>query len=149
MRRTIAIVAIACMVLLSGCRSENCAIESAAQAYLDAVADYDFDKAAQYATDETQQVTLQFFKDVLLPNTDPHFIEQNRQAQTRITAIDLLSDSTAEVRFVKSTPLSTDSSSLPMLKRDGQWKAHVVIVVPSYFRQQRRDIPAEDLHLME
>ena len=132
------------------CSNDEKAVRTAAQAYLDATANYDFDAAANYATDETRDVTLKFFSEVIMPATDTAFIAASKPATVDITAVDRLSDTTAEVRFVKTTPLKTDSSALPMLKRNGEWRAHVVIEIPPYFQKQRRDdIPVDELKIKE
>ena len=129
------------------CANDEGEVRSMAQSYLDAISAYDFAAAASYSTEETRDVTLNFFENVIIPATDTAFIAASIPATVTITAVTMLSDTTAEVRFVKTTPLNTDSSTLPMLKRNGEWRAHVVIDIPPYFQQQRRtDIPIDDLN---
>ena len=131
-------------------------IEKAAYGYLDAMGNYRISDAYQYATPETQQKTLRFIEERIMPITDKNYIKSETPATITITGITIKSDTTAEAMFHKSTPSSERNNMLQLVKRNGKWMAHVPIDVPDIFNmptdkktQQRDSARYEKLILYE
>lgn len=100
---------------------------SNAEKYIDALANYDFESARQYATPETKQITLQYFEGFIMPILDSSYIEKNTPATIRIDSVTFSSDTSATVYYYKKTPIRADNITLEMRQRNGQWLAHQVI----------------------
>lgn len=127
---------LACMLpLATACTHENRIIEETSYNYLDAMGNYRFDEAAAYASEDTRTITLKFFNEVMLPNTDSNFIKRNTPATIVINETSQTSDSTAFAIFTKTTPIVTQQDTLNLIKENGEWKADVVIIVPSLFNK--------------
>ncbi|MBQ9639772.1 MAG: hypothetical protein IJV22_09500 [Bacteroidales bacterium] len=104
-----------------------------AELYLTAMGNYKFDDAKPFATQETCEQTIDFYAQTLLPNTDSNFIAQCTPATVRIDAVSNR-DTSADISFTKFSPCDTVHGHLSMRKRNGQWRAHVVIRVPDMMR---------------
>ena len=119
-------------VLLASCNSQQKTIGDAAYGYLDAVANYRFDDAYPYASQRTQEVTLSFFKQIF-ERTDTAFINKNTPAKVTIDQVIVTSDSTAQVVYSKTTPITRQQhDTVDMVREDSRWVVEWVI----------QDIPA-------
>ncbi len=122
-----------------------------AYGYLDAMGNYRFDDAYDYATQETQTNTLEVIQQRIMPNTDMEYIRRNTPAEITITGVDIIDDTTAIVSFHKSTPIQEQDGTLDMHKRGNRWLAHVLINLPPLIKDTQNDtlqFPKRDtLHL--
>ena len=135
MKRSIIPTSLVLLFLLCCCDStESRQIERAAYGYLDALGNYRIDDARPYATQQTCDVTLDFFNHIM-PMVDTAYVISNTPAEIVIKSVCRETDTTAYVLFHKSTPIIQQDDTLRMVKRDGRWLAHVVIVVPQLFNQ--------------
>lgn len=125
------ILPIVVLMLATACNFEEKEIEQVSQKYLTAMGNYQFTEAAKYASEQTQSITLKFFNEVMLPHTDPSFITQNTPATITINETSKTTDSTAIVTYTKTTPICTQHDTLQLIKENGEWKADVVIIIPS------------------
>ena len=151
MKKTAILIIAALGTLLSGCASNQKRIEQAAYGYLDAMGNYRFDDAYDYATQETQTNTLEVIQQRIMPNTDMEYIRRNTPAEITITGVDIIDDTTAIVSFHKSTPIQEQDGTLDMHKRGNRWLAHVLINLPPLIKDTQNDtlhFPKRDtLHL--
>lgn len=139
MRNSFVIIAYAlAAMLLCGCKSEQSLIEDAAMGYLTAMGNYQIKEAEAYASEETIEKTLHVIEAVIMPNLDSTYIYQNTPASIEIKEVNLLSDTTAEVKYVKTTPIQVQEGSLDMVKRDKGWKALVIIQLPEAMKIQQK-----------
>ena len=131
--------------LFCGCKSEQTLIENAAMGYLTAMGNYQIKEAEAYASEETIEKTLHVIEEVIMPNLDPNYVKQNTPASIEIKEVNQLSDTTAEVKYVKTTPIQVQEGSLDMVKRNKEWKALVLIELPkSMYLHQEADSKALD-----
>ena len=121
------------LFMLVGCKSDQALIEDAAMGYLTAMGNYKIKVAEVYATEETIEKTLHVIEESIMPNLDSNFIKQNTPATIVIQEVNLLTDTTAEVKYVKTTPIQVQEGKLDMVKRDKEWKAQVQIQLPAIF----------------
>lgn len=120
-------------------------IEDAAMGYLTAMGNYQIKEAEAYASEETIEKTLHVIEEVIMPNLDPNYVKQNTPASIEIKEVNLLSDTTAEVKYVKTTPIQVQEGSLDMVKCNKEWKAQVLIQLPEAMKiQQQVDSKALD-----
>ena len=113
-------------------------IEDAAMGYLTAMGNYKIQEAEAYASEETIEKTLHVIEEVIMPNLDPNYVKQNTPASIEITEVNQLSDTTAEVKYVKTTPIQVQEGSLGMVKRNHEWKALVIIQLPKAMEIQQQ-----------
>jgi hypothetical protein len=131
--------------LFCGCKSEQTLIENAAMGYLTAMGNYQIKEAEAFASEETIEKTLHVIEEVIMPNLDPNYVKQNTPASIEIKEVNQLSDTTAEVKYVKTTPIQVQEGSLDMVKRNKEWKAQVLIQLPEAMKiQQQVDSKALD-----
>jgi hypothetical protein len=130
--------------LFCGCKSEQTLIENAAMGYLNAMGNYQIKEAEAYASDETIEKTLHVIEEVIMPNLDPNYVKQNTPATIEIKEVNQLSDTTAQVKYVKTTPIQVQEGSLDMVKRNKEWKAQVIIQLPDAMKTQQVDSKALD-----
>ena len=131
--------------LFCGCKSEQTLIENAAMGYLNAMGNYQIKEAEAYASEETIEKTLHVIEESIMPNLDPNYVKQNTPASIEITEVNQLTDTTAEVKYVKTTPIQVQEGSLDMVKRTKEWKAQVIIQLPEALKiQQKADSKALD-----
>jgi len=130
--------------LFCGCKSEQTLIENAAMGYLNAMGNYQIKEAEAYASEETIEKTLHVIEEVIMPNLDPNYVKQNTPATIEIKEVNQLSDTTAQVKYVKTTPIQVQEGSLDMVKRNQEWKAQVIIQLPDAMKTQQVDSKALD-----
>ena len=107
-----------------------------AEKYLTAMGNYEFDKAAEYCTDETRVNTIKVIQLDIMPRTDKSYIESNKPATISINSVELTSDTTAVAEYHKSTPIQEQDGKLNLVKRGKNWQAHVLIKLPKEMQQQ-------------
>ena len=111
---------------LTACQRDG-GLRRNAKQYIQAMADYDIDRAYPYATLETQKYTLDYFKPIILI-LDSSYIASNTPATITIDSITHSDDTSATVYFHKKTPLQPHvTSTVEMRLRDGQWLAHQIV----------------------
>ena len=138
----VSIVLVAFFVV--GCKSEQTLIEDAAMGYLTAMGNYQIKDAEAYASEETIEKTLHVIEEVIMPNLDSTFMYKNTPATIEIKEVNQLSDTTAEVKYVKTTPIQVQEGSLNMVKRNKEWKALVIMQLPDPMKMHNADSKALD-----
>lgn len=127
--KRIAFYAAALILLFSSCSNEEKKITDAAMGYLNATANYRIDDAFPFASKDTRENTLPFIKEKLLPITDTASIRANTPATIEITEIRIGIDS-AEVDYIKNTPLNTTENTVLLIKEEGKWVVDVTLALP-------------------
>lgn len=107
--------------------------------YLTAMGNYQIKEAEAYASEETIEKTLHVIEEVIMPNLDPNYVKQNTPATIEIKEVNQLSDTTAEVKYVKTTPIQVQEGSLDMVKRNQEWKALVIMQLPDAMKIKQVD----------
>ena len=121
------------------CKSDRNLAEQTAYNYSFAMANYEIDEAAKYATDETQNTILRTAKK-LVEGLDSSYIKSDTPATIEIIDVELTSDTTAVATYHKITPIKDFSGTVELRKRDGQWKAHVVPrEIPKEYEPAKKD----------
>ena len=137
-----------CMMIIAlfavGCKSEQTLIENAAMGYLTAMGNYQIKEAEAYASEETIEKTLHVIEEVIMPNMDSTYIYKNTPATIEIKEVNQLTDTTAEVKYVKTTPIQVQEGSLGMVKRNKEWKAQVIMQLPDALKMHNADSKALD-----
>jgi len=111
------------ILMLASCDKDRSLKRNALQ-YAQAMADYNLDEAYPYATQETQQYTLDYFK-MIIPLIDSSYIASNTPATLTLDSVVHVDDTSATVYFHKKTPLQPRvDASVGMRLRDGKWLAH-------------------------
>lgn len=120
----------ACLVgLLGACNSDKKEIRRVAQGYLDATGNYLIDEAMPYANQKTQETTLAFLRETLIPITPKEYMESNTPATIVIDSIDIQGD-TAHVSYTKTTPIKTLSSKIDLVREESGWLVNVPLILP-------------------
>lgn len=115
------------LLLMAGCNTEKREVERVAFGYLDAMGNYRIDDAVEYASRETNEVTLAFFRKIL-PNTDTAYIHSNTPAEIIIKEVEILTDTTAIALFHKTTPITQQDDTIHLKKEEGRWVVNAVLV---------------------
>jgi hypothetical protein len=110
-------------LMSASCKSEEQMAEQAAYAYSYAMANYQVDNAAEYATEETQNTTLIKAR-VLMKAVGESYVKSDTPAEIEITNLEMTSDTSAIATYHKTTPIKDMTGTLEMRKRDGKWLAH-------------------------
>ena len=87
MNKTLFLTAAIAAILFSACNSNENQIRKIAFGYLDAMGNYRISDAYPYATRETQENTLKFVEEAIMPNTDTNYIKSETPATITITNI--------------------------------------------------------------
>ncbi len=116
------------IMLMAACSNDNKEIQTVAQGYLDAMGNYKPTEARPYSTQQTCDVTLRFFENILA-QTDPAVYANNMPATITLGEV-TIEDTLAEVAFHKSTPSMEQDGTLHCVKREGKWWVNEVIAVP-------------------
>ncbi len=125
-------IAACCLLaaLLTACSSDKDEIETTAYGYLDAMGNYRPTEARPYATQETADVTLSFYEE-MLTHTDPSVYANNIPAEITIGQI-TVQDSTATAAFHKSTPTVQQDGEIRLVKRNDRWLVHEVLDISGF-----------------
>ena len=121
------VLTLAALTLFS-CNNNERKIRKAAQGYLDATGNYLIEEAYPYATKETQETTLKYITEVILPMTDSNYLKSNVPATIVIDSI-LSQEDTAWAFYTKTTPIKTYSSIVCLIREDGKWLVDVPLVL--------------------
>lgn len=141
MRHTTQLLTLAIAALTLTACNDNHAIKETAYNYSFAMANYQIDEAAKYATNETIETTLDFARRII-EKIDTAYIISDTPANIEITEINKTSDTTAYAIYHKVTPIKDFSDTLALRKRDGYWQAHTPITHP---QQQQTKMPSFSL----
>ncbi len=114
---------------------EEQVLRTAAQGYLDAMANYRFDDAIPYASRETCENTIPLFHSILA-STDSSFLKDYTPATIQIDSV-RIQDSTATVFFTKTMPLGMRQQELTMICRNNTWQAHVITATPEALKPHK------------
>lgn len=136
MKKTFLFLIAAFLFMCCGCKSDRSMAEKAAYNYSFAMANYQLEDAAKYATAETQNTVI-VRAGQLLEKLDSSYIKSDTPANIEIESLEFTSDSTAVATYHKTTPIKNFSGELELRKRDGQWYAHVVPPTPTPAEQQK------------
>lgn len=123
------IIAVCLLGLLGACNSDKKEIRRVAQGYLDATGNYLIDEAMPYANQQTQETTLKFLNETLIPITPKEYMESNTPATIHIDSIDVQGD-TACVSYTKTTPIKTLSSKIDVVREESGWLVNVPLILP-------------------
>lgn len=143
--------ALCALLLLAACSGTDRQLEDNARAYATAMANYRFDNARPFATDETADVTLRFYSQ-LMRSADTAYINANIPAEITIRSVDMTSDSTALVAYSKKSPGTKRDCTLRMKLVQGRWLADDVIDIPAMLNpgaHSHRKIPIEKIRAMQ
>lgn len=116
------------LLLLASCNSDTKQIQQSAQGYLEALGNYRPADARPYATEQTCNITLNFFEK-LVAHTDTAVYANNMPATITLGNI-TMDDTSAQVAYHKSTPSTQQDGTVNLVKRDGKWLVDQVIQVP-------------------
>jgi hypothetical protein len=114
------------LILTTGCDNNKKKACDVGYKYAYAMANYQVQEAAQYATAETQNTTLIMAKH-LTKAVGEEYIKSDTPAKVEIVKYSQLDDTTAVIEFHKTTPIKNSNFPLLMRKRNGQWMAHDTI----------------------
>ena len=140
------IIIAAIALTAANCNTERSLIESSAYNYLDAMGNYRIAEAAPFASEQTQGTTINYILNNIMPNMDSSYILQNTPATIKLKGVRMINDSTARIGYRKDTPITHQNDSLTLVKRNGQWQAHVVIKVPKIVSSMLGPADADTLH---
>lgn len=115
------------MVLFVSCDEKRSDIISAAYGYCMATSQYDFEKAKQYCTTETQNTTLLVAEEVM-SMIDKGYIAKDSPSSIEILSTAETSDTSALAVYHKTTPIKDFTDTLELRKRNGKWLVHAPII---------------------
>ena len=119
----------ALLVFLTGCNRDEKKARVVGYKYAYAMANYQVQDAAQYATEETKNTTL-VMAERLISAVGEEYVKSDTPAEVKIVKYSQLDDTTAVIDFRKNTPIKKIYDfSLLLRKRNGQWMAHDTIPV--------------------
>jgi hypothetical protein len=114
-------------LVLTACQSKKEeTISTVAYGYCKAMGDYQFDNAIPYASKITKEITIPYFKKMLL-FSDTTLLFTNRPATITIKKVEITSDSTALALYHKHTPIKEIDDTVRLILEDGQWVVHAPI----------------------
>lgn len=128
MKHRIIILSFVLCLLTIGCCFDGNNMENVAYRYSKAMANYDVDKAWDYATDETRNTTLVKAK-FYTTKIDPKYIESDTPAKIEILETMIIDDTSGYAIYHKTTPIKDFSDTLHMRRRNGKWYAHAPLQV--------------------
>lgn len=114
------------VILCAGCNLNEKKAREVGYNYAFAMANYQVDEAAKYATPETQNSTLILAKN-FTKRVGEEYVKRDTPAKVEPVYFTFLDDTSAIMNFHKTTPIKDIHFSLLLRKRDGQWLAHDTI----------------------
>lgn len=114
------------VILCASCNRDEKKAQEVGYNYAFAMANYQVDEAAKYATPETQHSTLILAKRYTKA-VGEEYVKKDSPAKVEIVNFTRLDDTSAVMNFHKTTPIKDIRFSLLLRKRDGQWLAHDTI----------------------
>ena len=131
----------ASVILLAGCDRSERSARKVGYKYANAMANYQVEEAAQYATEETRNTTL-VMAGHILQQLDENYIKSDTPAKVKIVKFSHIDDTTAVMEFHKTTPIKDLNFPLLLRKRNGQWMVHDTIPVRQ--APEETDSPVEN-----
>lgn len=114
-------------LLLAGCDRNEKQARKVGYKYAYAMANYQVDKAAEYATEETKNTTLIMAKH-LTKAVGEEYIKSDTPAKVEIVKVNRIDDTTTVIDFIKNTPIKKDVKFSSLIrKRNGRWLVHDTI----------------------
>lgn len=114
--------------MLQSCGSSTKEIGHVAQGYLEAMGNYKFDDAINFASKETREITIPAVILFVDNSLDSAYINNNTPAKIHIKDILVSGDSTAKVVYKKTTPRRSYTDTLNMVYSvDEGWRANVLL----------------------
>ena len=114
------------VILCASCNRDEKKAQKVGYNYAFAMANYQVDEAAKYATPETQNSTL-ILAERFTKAVGEEYVKKDTPAKVEIVNFTRLDDTSAVMNFHKTTPIKDIRFSLLLRKRDGQWLAHDTI----------------------
>ena len=117
---------LALVILLASCNLDEKKARKVGYDYAFAMANYQVDEAAKYATEETRQSTLILAKNYTAA-VGEEYVKSDTPAKLETVDFTRIDDTTAIMNFHKTTPIKDTRFSLLLRKRNGHWLAHDTI----------------------
>lgn len=117
---------LALVILLASCNLDEKKAREVGYDYAFAMANYQVDEAAKYATEETRQSTLILAKNYTAA-VGEEYVKSDTPAKLETVDFTRIDDTTAIMNFHKTTPIKDTRFSLLLRKRNGHWLAHDTI----------------------
>lgn len=117
---------LALVILLASCNLDEKKAREVGYDYAFAMANYQVDEAAKYATEETRQSTLILAKNYTAA-VGEKYVKSDTPAKLETVDFTRIDDTTAIMNFHKTTPIKDTRFSLLLRKRNGHWLAHDTI----------------------
>lgn len=127
MKKALMLMLLAAPLALS-CNPEKQIIKEVAYNYSFALANYNIDEAEKYATEETRAITLAMARN-LVNAVGEEYIQSDTPATVEIRSVEIVNDTVAKAVYHKVTPIKDFTDTLLLRKREGEWRAHVLIPV--------------------
>lgn len=115
-------------LLLVGCDRNEKQARKVGYNYANAMANYQVQEAAQYATEETKNTTL-VIAQRLTDAVGEEYVKSDTPAKVEIVNFTRIDDTTAIINFHKTTPIKDSRFSLLLRKRNSRWLVHDTIPV--------------------
>ena len=115
-------------LLLTGCNLNERKARKVGYNYANAMANYQVQEAAQYATEETKNTTL-VIAQRLTDAVGEEYVKSDTPAKVEIVTFTRIDDTTAIINFHKTTPIKDSRFSLLLRKRNSRWLVHDTIPV--------------------
>ena len=117
---------LALVILLASCNLDEKKAREVGYDYAFAMANYQVDEAAKYATEETRRSTLILAKNYTAA-VGEEYVKSDTPANLETVDFTRIDDTTAIMNFHKTTPIKDTRFSLLLRKRNGHWLAHDTI----------------------
>ena len=117
---------LALVILLASCNLDEKKAREVGYDYAFAMANYQVDEAAKYATEETRRSTLILAKNYTAA-VGEEYVKSDTPAKLETVDFTRIDDTTAIMNFHKTTPIKDTRFSLLLRKRNGHWLAHDTI----------------------
>lgn len=117
---------LALVILLASCNLDEKKARKVGYDYAFAMANYQVDEAAKYATEETRRSTLILAKNYTAA-VGEEYVKSDTPAKLETVDFTRIDDTTAIMNFHKTTPIKDTRFSLLLRKRNGHWLAHDTI----------------------
>lgn len=117
---------LALVILLASCNIDEKKAREVGYDYAFAMANYQVDEAAKYATEETRRSTLILAKNYTAA-VGEEYVKSDTPAKLETVDFTRIDDTTAIMNFHKTTPIKDTRFSLLLRKRNGHWLAHDTI----------------------
>ena len=134
---------LALVILCASCNLDEKKARKVGYDYAFAMANYQVDEAAKYATPETQNSTLILAKRLTM-KVGEEYVKKDTPAKLETVDFTRIDDTTAIMNFHKTTPIKDTRFSLLLRKRNGQWMAHDTIPTMTKTPEAEENAAPED-----